>query len=84
MSIYWDQKNYSHAFKYRMYQKRSLREKLTYIWNPIPGNKLHNHPRSEILFDHFSYRSQKSCGLYWRTHPQEYKIMLEKIVKKLE
>lgn len=82
MSIHWDMKNYTHAFKYRMYQKNPLRVTLTYKYHPCPGCALHDHPRSDILFDHFINRGQKAYGLYWRTHPQEYKAMLKTIAKR--
>jgi hypothetical protein len=82
MSIYWDQKNYTHAFKYKMHQKSPLYVTLSYKYHPVPGCAVHDHPRSEILFDHYVNRPQKSHALYWRTHPQEYKAMFSKIARR--
>jgi len=82
MSIYWDQKNYTHAFKYKMYQKDPLRVTITYKYHPCPGCALHDHARGKIIFNHFIDRPQKSWTVYWRSHPQEYKAMLEGIAKR--
>ena len=79
MSIQSSMKNYTHAFKYKMYQKSPLRVTISYKYHPCPGCFLHDHSRAEILFDHFAERPQKSYGLYWRSHPREYKAILDKI-----
>ncbi len=44
-------------------------------WNPVPGNIHHEHPRREILFEHYVKRSYKASVTYWRLHPQEYSAM---------
>jgi hypothetical protein len=61
--------------------KLTPREELLSRWNPCPGCKPHTIPegrRKDILFDHYQDRPQKSWGVYWRSHPEEYNAMLLK------
>jgi hypothetical protein len=82
MSIFWDRKTYT-AFKYTVFSKWSPREKLTWKYWPVPGCRGHRdivgERRGDILFEHFQKRPQKSHGLYWRTHPEEYKAFIKHI-----
>ena len=63
-------------------EKLSIRESLSMRnYFPVPGCIPHAiHPRrSEILFDHYVERPSKSHTVYWRSHPAEYKVLLENV-----
>jgi hypothetical protein len=51
--------------------KLTPREKLLLKWNPCPGFIGHQHPRQEILFDHYVKRPYTAWRVYWRLHPIE-------------
>lgn len=62
-------------------EKMTKHQKLCWKYYPVPGCLQHEiHPkRQEILFDHYVERPQKSCVVYWRSHPAEYQALLERI-----
>lgn len=84
MSIFWDRKTYT-AFKYKVGCKITRREKLTWKWYPCPGCFAHSDivgtRRGNILFESFQKRPQKSYLVYWRSHPDEYRQLMESVRK---
>lgn len=57
-------------------------EKARYKYYPCPGCLLHKEiigeKRGEVLFNKYcNKRPQSSYALYWRSHPEEYKRLLE-------
>lgn len=67
-------------------EKRTARDKLIWHYYPVPGCMTHREiigaTRGRLLFTHFFDRPQKSHNLYWRSHPAEYKALLELIEKR--
>lgn len=63
--------------KWRPFQRKN------YKWNPTPGCIPHRnivgHAKAELLFSKYADRPQKAINLYWRTHPAEYKAMLDQL-----
>ena len=69
-----------YAMKRRLGGEKTNRHfQLCHHYAPVPGCLLHKvSPRRQtLLFDHYVDRPQKSHSLYWRTHPLEYKALLE-------
>ena len=52
-----------------------------------PGNKFHNHPRREIVFNRYVSRDYKTAHkayvMYWRSHPAEYAKMIANFKNKV-
>lgn len=71
-------------------EKMSAREKLCWHWYPTPGCLMHadiiGKHRAEILFRRYcgSIRlgDRKANLIYWRSHPQEWKEILQKVYQK--
>jgi hypothetical protein len=68
---------------YSMKQRRgglqpTVRDKLlAHRLHSCPGNVYHFHPRREILFNHRVRFGHKCYVMYWRTHANEHKDMLQ-------
>lgn len=61
-------------------------ERASYKYYPVPGCMTHREilgeERGRRLFLKYVDYPQKAHDLYWRTHPQEYSALLEKVKKK--
>jgi hypothetical protein len=57
----------------------TLRDRTVNAWYPCPGCQLHriSKQKRKLLFSRFHPRPQASWLVYWRSHPTEFKEMLE-------
>lgn len=82
MSIFWDRKTYT-SFMHRVGTKWKPFEKASWRYYPTPGcishRKIVGERRGEILFRGFFDRPQKAARLYWKSHPDEYKKLMESL-----
>lgn len=57
-------------------------EKKNWKYYPCPGCILHSsivgRRRGDVLFRNYVERPQTSHHLYWRTHPVEYKTLIDR------
>lgn len=73
-------------FVYNTYCQRVLCKwkpfrKANWKYYPVPGCNAHKEivgtRRGGVLFERYQNRPQTAHGLYWRTHPAEYKALLD-------
>lgn len=74
-------------YSQKVFSKWKPFEKESYKYYPVPGCKPHreilnNDARGKLLFDRYVNRPQLSHNLYWRTHPVEYKRMIDQLALK--
>lgn len=83
MSLLWDRDRKYTAFKFRIYTNSTVKDKLCFHWYPCPGFIGHmvSKRKRHILFEHYNQRPQKSWLVYWRSHPFEYKKILNEVTK---
>jgi hypothetical protein len=65
---------YIHKVMERQFNHPSLHDAIRWSHTRVaPGCILHDHPRSNVVFDHWQDRGNKAYILYWRTHKDEIK-----------
>ncbi len=64
----------------------TLRDRLIWKWYPCPGCDLHNVSKQKrtLLFNRFHARPHKAWLIYWRSHPTEFKALLDAVKPKCQ